>query len=1068
MPQHNIPLLLSRRPRIEQLEKRCVLSAVPQLVDVNTIGEDAEPKFFVEANSLAFYSANDLEGPSRLWRTDGTVEGTFKITDFPVNLSATSFLRPGPPTEVNGVLYFIGMDSENGTSLWKSDGTVAGTELVFDPDPNSTSGLFNGFTNVDGTLYFMESWRLYKSDGTTAGTEFIKYFNSPGVLPTQFTSFNGALYLASNGPTGHEIWKSDGTADGTQPITNMSLADPKFNSLTVVGNTLFFTANSGAGIELWKSDGSVAGTVQVKDIRTGGLGSSPSRLTNVNGELFFSANNGSAGEELWKSDGSAAGTLMVKDLRPGNGVGSTPLRLTNVAGTLYFYANDGSTGYEFWKSDGTAAGTVRITDLNLRDVRAGWPEDDRLAVIGSTFFFMGWDDAAGAELWRSDGTAAGTYRISNIGPGALNATTPHGDGSSYLTAVGQTLYLRANDGLTGNELWRSDGTAAGTSLVIDAHLGTLEGFSSSEPGPVFTNVNGVLYFIARMPLPPPYVGSSGSQVWRTDGTPEGTRLAFTLPSTPYNLTSVNGLLAFICDDQVSGGELWVSDGTQQGTYRTSNINPDNSYNASAPSNLTEANGNLYFVANDGATGPELYVRYPSGGIYRISNLTSLYYEPVPSSLVNVGGAIYFTVNVTGGSTTALWRSEGTTATTKFVRSFDKIDGMVAVGDELYLKATSYPYGSELWRVEGKLANLVADLSPGSADSDIRNLTNVNGRLYFTVGNFQVLGYEPWTTDGTPAGTRRVSDDTIRVDLADAGSMFNIGDILYFSAKDELTGSELWRSDGTTAGTYLVADLTPGPASTIFYGLTRLADLFFFTNLAGTWQSDGTAAGTRLVSELQGYRFGLSSEGLAFVADDGIHGDELWLLDLTSPGDYDRNYKVDGADFLTWQRQFGSAPTIAGKGADGDASGTVDSADIELWKEYFGAPATLPEITASSAVAQTAALVASDEATTSIVPASSFASLRLPRDAFLSLPPAMSRSSVATSPSRNRLDAIPQPIREAAFAASAQNQQFSFVEIDLPKANRLKSPLAALPDDASSLADEAFGIDFDGLTLAGVR
>ena len=171
-----------RRATIEQLENRCVLSAVPQLVDVNTIGEGAEPKFFVGANDLTFYVASDLEGVSRLWRSDGTAEGTFKITDFPVNFSVTSSLRPGPPTEVNGVLYFIGMDSANGTSLWKSDGTVVGTELVFDPAPNSnsTSGLFNGLTNVDGTLYFMESWRLYKTDGTTAGTEFIKYFNSRG------------------------------------------------------------------------------------------------------------------------------------------------------------------------------------------------------------------------------------------------------------------------------------------------------------------------------------------------------------------------------------------------------------------------------------------------------------------------------------------------------------------------------------------------------------------------------------------------------------------------------------------------------------------------------------------------------------------------------------------------------------------------------------------------------------------------------------------------------------------------------------------------------------------------
>src|SRR5262249_34726783 len=138
---------------------------------------------------------------------------------------------------------------------------------------------------------------------------------------------------------------------------------------TVVGGTLFFCTGGPSDYQLWKTDGTGDGTVIVKDFSPG---TSPFDLTNVNGTLFFGANDGTHGNELWKSDGTTAGTVMVKDIFPGSHgsfakfeTGSLiRIGMTNVNGTLFFVADGGSgyLNYELWKSDGTAAGTVLVKD----------------------------------------------------------------------------------------------------------------------------------------------------------------------------------------------------------------------------------------------------------------------------------------------------------------------------------------------------------------------------------------------------------------------------------------------------------------------------------------------------------------------------------------------------------------------------------------------------------------------------------------------------------------------------------------------------------------------------------
>jgi ELWxxDGT repeat protein len=234
---------------------------------------------------------------------------------------------------------------------------------------------------------------------------------------------------------------------------------------------------------------------------------------------------------------------MVKDINSGAD-GSGPGNLTDVNGTLFFTAFDPTHGRELWRSNGTAAGTRMVKDINPGagssiDLIHSFP----LTRINGIAFFPARDGSDRRELWKSDGTAAGTTKVAQVAMG-ITHTRLRAD-------LHGTLLFQGVDAIHGAELWKSDGTAAGTTLVKDIAPGDLASY-------------------------------------------------------PYDLTPFHGTLFFAADDRTHGRELWKSDGTEAGTTIVKDIEPGPSGSFPVPGQLSATKRSLFFTAFRLGHGLELW------------------------------------------------------------------------------------------------------------------------------------------------------------------------------------------------------------------------------------------------------------------------------------------------------------------------------------------------------------------------------------------------------------------------------------------------------------------------------
>jgi len=837
------------------------------------------PLELTAAGPRVFFSADDGAHGKELWVTDGTAAGTALVTDLAPGLEGSRplYLAPFANSAV-----FVALDPVHGNELWISDGTAAGTARLTDLSPTDFYAIPVPWTQMGGLLFFLAEdagtgKELWTTDGTPGGTHLLKDILPgtessmqevqdpyPGASP--FAVTGGRLFFAADdGLNGTELWTSDGSAAGTLLLANLN-PQPGTHSnprdFCVLSGTVYFSAEGdGQGRELWKSDGTAAGSVLVKDVRPSGSNSSdPRELTPVGGTLFFRAFDDDHGIELWKSDGTEAGTVLVKDVRPGppSGAFFFGLTLTDLGGRLVFYADDGVKGPEPWASDGTAAGTVPLGDLNpgsLGSLFLGGAATDRRTVAGGLWYFQAFTtvEPPTLEVWTTDGTAAGTRILKTVNA-VTSAVEPFPAAQirtpGPMAGLGDDLIFQASDGIA-SDLWKTDGTAAGTVPLGDAYAGPDSGLPQE-----LTSLGGAVLFQASDE-------DHGGELWSTDGTAAGTGLLVDIPnpqgtlgSFPAELTRLDGLVLFR-----AGERLWKSDGTAPGTVALGQpflpqglAGPgDTAGVANAftdPYGLERLGGAVLFTATSSA-GEELFRSDGTPlGTLRVKDLAPGSASSSPNQITSTGSLALFSA-ITTATGRELWKTDGTDVGTVLVKDVrpgpgDSMrqtwdspaqpeDRFAAVGGKLFFPADDGVAGEELWQSDGTPAGtvLVKDVFPGPRSSEIRWLTVAGGRVFF-VADDGVHGRELWVSDGTPGGTRLVLDLVAGAKSSVPQELSALGHVLLFSATDGTGGRELWRTNGTAEGTRQVQDIAPGALPSSPFSFTSLGTSVYF------YANDGTA------------------------------------------------------------------------------------------------------------------------------------------------------------------------------------------------------------------------------------
>lgn len=477
------------------------------------------PALFVEMGGILYFGADDGIHGWELWRSDGTVAGTYMVKDIRdeeceddgnggerCNNYGSLIVhcwnndpRSCHYPEIvagNEKIFFTGFDGipglETSVALFISDGTSGGTQLVK-----------RSWTNWNPTFVSEEGW------GETPGPRYLIPIPSSGFIPDRVVYAAQDVHGEINSPpTGDELWISDGTESGTIMIANIQPEDESaYNPdqgatyccgdfqggepahLLKKGNTIWFSANTHEyGRELYRYGLQAigGGLFLVKDIESGNESSEPMYMTSGSDGVYFSAFESDAGRELYHSRGDAFTTGIVKDINSGNN-SSDPMYFTKFGTKIFFTADDGENGRELWISDRTEAGTFMVKDINPNGSSGPY----QLNMLDGILYFMAYEPEHGAELWRSDGTAAGTYMVKDINPG--NNSSWHfvsGRWTGEIVTIHQgELFFACNDGTHGVEICRSDGTAEGTRLAVDSNPGE----NSSWPF-WFTSVGQKLYF----------------------------------------------------------------------------------------------------------------------------------------------------------------------------------------------------------------------------------------------------------------------------------------------------------------------------------------------------------------------------------------------------------------------------------------------------------------------------------------------------------------------------------------------------------------------------------------------
>ena len=394
------------------------------------------------------------------------------------------------------------------------------------------------------------------------------------------------------------------------------------------------------------------------------------------------------------------------------------------------------------------------------------------------------------------------------------------------------------------------------------------------------------------------------QLWKTDGTPEGTvRLANV--SEAKHFRSFGETLYFQGEIKHNEPRLWKSDGTVGGTH-VIGLSDRSSDHQDAW--VLSGNTDKVFLWSADRDSPGLWTTSHAADGRQLLNAA-----------------------ISGPS------------------SGSRIGGLARIDGSLFRRN-----GDELWRiVEGEQPARMELVSPEHPvnDSVDEALAAQHNRHRAEIGDlhFSISDGDLWVYDSKKDVLRSVTDQTpIGGGCGYKPTIVVMGDFVFFDARDEMGNRGLWKSDGTAEGTMLVA-----ASAHATYPISAGDGVVYFMNTEAAtgkelWKTDGTQEGTMLVADLHAgpessrkYSGGTAAEidgHLYFGGYDGFHGHELWKIPLEtkvtpSPGDANRDGLFNSRDLIQVFQRGVYEDQVLGNSTweDGDwnSDGDFTSADLVL-------------------------------------------------------------------------------------------------------------------------------------------
>ncbi|RYU95085.1 3-coathanger stack domain-containing protein [Emticicia agri] len=754
------------------------------LQHIKGIGTNFLMNFFELNNELHFLICNWSENKFQFWKISILNEEPilYHYIDVPDSFSTQDGFY------LNNK-YYHGLATPSGNYLISTDGTASGTYLI----QNKNFGLYN-YQKIGNKIYYPRentgpNWyrlKLWRTQADSASTiKVLKAIDADTNYSVyNLFKFNNDLYFTSSCNNQYRISKLDTT---TLDVSHISNSLNGVNETIVKNNKIHYYTWQYNTLNFYENSGSIASENLLFTIPDQGSSQIKFFIGNTNyyvSQQVQSANGFEDEVTYWVYDGLIL--KKINDLKPALATGLFMNAVGVVGNIFYFSASDGQHGYELWRTDGTAAGTHILKDINENPASS---LAKPLFSVGNYLYFMADDISHGNELWRTDGTNTSLYadlnssiqNNSHVASSDFRCSVIYG--SSYIADLNFKFYQ-----------FTPDGNMKSLDFLPIYYLSIPHEYKN------------LLYFM----------GNDGN-LWSTDCTIAGTKKAVHLDSTGYgtgfsgisDLIKVDSLLYFTSNN---GSILWRTNGKKNGTVKLFSF-------------ATGLTGSVY---------PNYLIPYASDRIFyfqRLSDYSTSNYElwasdgtiagtrKLPAdNLFRVMGTLNNRIYFIANSSFDLWQSDGTLAGTQ---QFDErfFSGAMRLRDKLYLLR---PEGYNLEYFEIDKNNTIQYLNMVEAPT---NLHNTSFSDFYKLDERFILNIIKDTdtredhfyiTDGNKENIKKAFVLKKSNPIVGDYEFILHKNKFYFSATDTLKGQELWIWDFECPDGYTIRDAITKD-STIIYG-----------------------------------------------------------------------------------------------------------------------------------------------------------------------------------------------------------------------------------------------------------